>query len=49
VAGRGVASADSLTTLLGGYRPGATITIGWVDQSGGQHTSTVTLASGPAH
>jgi len=48
VAGRGVASADSLTTLLGGYRPGATITIGWVDQSGGQHTSTVTLASGPA-
>jgi S1-C subfamily serine protease len=49
VNGRSVASPDTLTTLVGTYRPGERVTIGWVDQSGGHHTSTVTLASGPAH
>ncbi len=49
VGGQSVDSPDTLTKLLGAYRPGDRVVIGWVDQAGGQHASTVTLASGPAH
>jgi hypothetical protein len=35
--------------VLGSFKPGQKVTVGWLDTSGRQHTSTVTLASGPAH
>lgn len=47
VDGKSVKSPSGLTTLFGAYRPGKRVVIGWTDQSG-QHTSRVTLASGPA-
>ncbi len=47
--GQTIDSPTTLTSVLGGYQPGDKVTIGWTDTSGGQHTSTVTLASGPAH
>ena len=49
VDGHSVGSANALTTLLGSYRPGRRVVIDWTDQSGGRHTGTMTLASGPAH
>jgi S1-C subfamily serine protease len=47
--GQTIDSPTTLTSLLGGYQPGDKVTIGWTDTAGGQHTSTVTLTSGPAH
>ena len=49
VDGQSVSSPTALTTLLGRYSPGDKVTIGWTDTSGEQHSSAVTLASGPAH
>ena len=49
VDGRSVDSATALTSTLGSDQPGQRVTIGWIDQSGAQHSSTVQLASGPAH
>jgi S1-C subfamily serine protease len=49
VDGQSVTSPGTLTTLVGSDRPGGKVEIGWVDQAGDRHTSTVTLASGPAH
>ncbi len=49
VNGQSVDSPSALTTLVGGYRPGDRVTIGWKSPSGAQHASTVQLASGPAH
>jgi S1-C subfamily serine protease len=49
VNGQTIDSPTTLTSVLGGYQPGQKVTIGWTDTAGGQHTSTVTLASGPAH
>ena len=48
VGGQSVDSPTTLGTLIGGHRPGDRVQIGWTDQSGAQHTSTVTLTSGPA-
>jgi S1-C subfamily serine protease len=48
VNGRTVDSPDSLTNLLQNHRPGDKVTIGWTDQSGQNHTATVTLTTGPA-
>ncbi len=45
--GRDVDSASSLSGMLGGYVPGDDITVVWIDQSGEQHTATVTLIKGP--
>ena len=49
VNGQSVDSPTAFTTLVGGYRPGDRVTIGWTSPSGAQHESTVQLASGPAH
>ena len=49
VDGQPVASPNALTALIGGYKPGDRVTIGWNGPSGVRHTSTVQLASGPAH
>ena len=49
VDGRSIDSPEGLTTILGSFKPGQKVTIGWLDTSGRQHSSTVTLTSGPAH
>jgi S1-C subfamily serine protease len=46
--GHTVDSPSTLSTLLAGHHPGDRVQVQWVDQSGGQHTATVQLASGPA-
>jgi S1-C subfamily serine protease len=48
VDGQSVDSPTALSALLGRYQPGDHVQIGWTDASGGQHTSTVQLATGPA-
>ena len=50
ITGVGSTSIDSSATLgtaLHAYKPGARVSVTWVDQSGGSHTKTLTLASGP--
>jgi S1-C subfamily serine protease len=42
-----VTSNGALTTVLEMLRAGQTVELGWVDNSGQQHTSSITLASGP--
>ena len=49
VNGQTASSATGLTDLMTQYRPGDKVTISWTDKSGGQHTGTVTLTTGPAH
>jgi len=49
VDGRSVGSPTALTTLIGGHKPGDRVQIAWTDRSGAHHTSTLQLASGPAH
>jgi len=44
-----IASADQLTNTLKKYRPGDTVAVGWTDQSGQQHTTSVTLGSSPVN
>ena len=47
--GQTVDSADALSALIvGSYQPGDQVQVVWLDQSGQQHSTTVTLASGPA-
>ncbi len=48
VGGQSVSTAQNISQVLVKYHPGDSISIGWVDQSGQSHTTTVTLASGPA-
>jgi S1-C subfamily serine protease len=48
VNGVSVNSANDLTNELGKFHPGDKVTVNWTDSSGQQHTSTVTLAPGPA-
>ncbi|HMK93633.1 MAG TPA: trypsin-like peptidase domain-containing protein [Thermoleophilia bacterium] len=48
VDGKTIDSADSLRTVLGTHKPGDQVRIGWLDQSGAQHSATVVLATGPA-
>ena len=45
--GQAVDSPAALTGVLGFYHPGDTVKLGWIDQSGARHTTTVRLASGP--
>lgn len=42
-----ITSPTTLTNLLLSKAPGATVTLGWVDQTGTSHTSRVRLANGP--
>jgi S1-C subfamily serine protease len=48
VDGQAVSSQSGLQSELLQHHPGDQVTIGWTDQSGQTHTSTVTLANGPA-
>jgi S1-C subfamily serine protease len=45
--GQAVDAPSTLTTLLDGHHPGDRVGLGWVDPSGGSHTATVRLATGP--
>jgi S1-C subfamily serine protease len=47
VAGTKVDSATALTNLLDGYHPGDKVKVAWTDATGGTHTGTVKLATGP--
>jgi S1-C subfamily serine protease len=46
--GTTVDSAQTLTSLLSGKHKGDQVTVGWTDSSGQTHTTTITLAEGPA-
>jgi S1-C subfamily serine protease len=46
--GHAITSATSLTQAKDNLRPGAHVSITWVDSSGNSHTATITLSSGPA-
>ena len=45
--GRTVDSPTALKSILKTHKPGDRVSIRWLDSSGGQHTATVQLASGP--
>jgi S1-C subfamily serine protease len=47
VDGHAVTSPDSLSAVLQGYRPGVTVSVTWVDTSGGHHTSSMHLLPDP--
>jgi S1-C subfamily serine protease len=46
--GQSVSTAEDISQALVKYHPGDSISITWVDETGQSHTSTLTLASGPA-
>jgi S1-C subfamily serine protease len=48
VAGQSVASSSSISSILATYHPGNKVSVTWTDTSGASHTSSITLASGPA-
>jgi S1-C subfamily serine protease len=48
VGGQTVSSSSSIESVLEQDHPGDKVSIGWTDQSGQTHTTTVTLANGPA-
>jgi S1-C subfamily serine protease len=48
IAGTSVGSSESVQQVLVGYHPGDKVSIAWTDTEGQSHTTTVTLASGPA-
>jgi S1-C subfamily serine protease len=48
VGGRSVTSSETLRTALINYHPGDHVSVSWTDQSGQQHTTQVTLGTGPA-
>jgi S1-C subfamily serine protease len=47
VGGHSISSPDSLTDVMIGEKPGASVQVQYVDSSGQQQTATVTLAKGP--
>ena len=47
VNGNPITDSGDLSSALEGLHPGDTIQLGWVDASGQQHSSSVTLTSGP--
>jgi len=48
IGGQSVSSAEDVAHALVKYHPGNSISISWVDQDGQSHTTTLTLATGPA-
>lgn len=48
VDGKAVTSGDELSSTLGSYAPGDSVTITWTDTAGSTQTATVTLIAGPA-
>jgi S1-C subfamily serine protease len=47
VDGSNIDSADALTKVLQGHKPGDSVNVAWQDRSGGEHTARMTLAPGP--
>jgi S1-C subfamily serine protease len=47
VGGTAVDSSTTLGDALHAYKPGASVSITWVDQNGASHTKSVTLTTGP--
>ena len=47
VSGRPVTTANGLTAVMLNYKPGATVSLTWVDESKQSHTSSLTLINGP--
>ena len=45
--GTAIGSVDEVSSLILTKTPGSKVSVTWLDQSGSQQTSTVTLASGP--
>jgi S1-C subfamily serine protease len=45
--GHAVTSPDSLSAILQDYRPGTSVSVTWVDTSGGRHTSDLHLLQDP--
>jgi S1-C subfamily serine protease len=48
VGGQTVSSPSSIESVIQRYHPGDKVSVGWTDESGQSHTSTITLATGPA-
>jgi len=48
VDGTTISSNDDLSSALAHHRPGDTVRITWVDESGASQSASVTLTSGPA-
>ncbi len=48
IGGQSVSSASDVAHALVKYHPGDSVSITWLDQAGQSHTTTVTLATGPA-
>jgi len=48
VAGHTVSSPSGIESIVQQYHPGDKVSVGWTDEFGQAHTSTVTLATGPA-
>jgi S1-C subfamily serine protease len=49
IGGHAVGSPNSLTAILQHYRPGATVSVTWVDTSGGRHVSDLSLLQHPPY
>jgi len=47
IEGTPISSAEGLTTALLHYKPGASVTVGWVDAQGTSHSASVQLTTGP--
>jgi S1-C subfamily serine protease len=45
--GQTVDSATTLTNMMDGFHPNQKVTLTWLDQSGAQHSASVSLAQGP--
>jgi S1-C subfamily serine protease len=48
IGGQAVSSPTALRDALISHHPGGTVSVGWTDQSGQQHSANVVLGSGPA-
>ena len=47
VGGASIASTDALGKAIHSYKPGAAVSVTWIDQGGASHTKSVTLTTGP--
>ena len=45
--GTTISTAQDLTNALLKYKPGDTVTVGWVDAQGTSHSASVQLTTGP--
>lgn len=46
-AGKSIKSVSQLRSAVLAAKPGQSVSVGWVGRSGGRHSATITLASGP--